>query len=93
MRLTSDSSKTCIKGAGVLTLHAIDAVVTDRYGSDVLEEVLRSRNARHLTTILTARMSWQELDRRASGKPELIEYLESCVAVPGTNKLNILALD
>lgn len=81
------------KKKDILTLHAIDVAITDRYGSDVLEELLRSRNARRQKTILTTRMLWQEFDRRAMGKPELIEYIENCIAVPGTNKLNILALD
>ena len=81
------------KGEGILTLHAIDVAVTDRYGGEALGEILRSRNARRQTTILTARMSWQELERQAAGKRELAEYLEDCIALPGTSGLNVLALD
>jgi len=56
------------KGKNILTLHVIDVAITDRYGGEVLGEIVRSRNARRQTTILTARMSWQELERQASGK-------------------------
>jgi len=81
------------KKKGILTLHAIDVAITDRYGGEVLGEIVRSRNVRRQTTILTARMSWQELERQAAGKRELVEYLEDCIALPGTSGLNVLTLD
>jgi hypothetical protein len=81
------------KEKGILTLHAIDVAITDRYGGEVLGEIVRARNAWRQTTILTARMSWQELERQAAGKRELVEYLEDCVALPGTSELNVLTLD
>lgn len=80
------------KHVAVLVLHALDSAIAQPRSDEPLWQILRQRTASRLTTILTSRMEWREIYTHNADAPELREYLEACLIVPGKNSLNILGL-